>query len=87
MCQALYPINSFNPVNNFPVLQIGKLRLRDVRTFPGESAHEWWDQSRFPEWLTAGMPYFLEVLLEMKEAQGPFLLISEREGSCTGSVR
>lgn len=56
MCQALYPVNLFNPVNNFPVLQIGKLRLRDVTTFPGESAHEWWDQSRFPEWLTAGKP-------------------------------
>lgn len=82
MCQALYPINSFNPVN-FPVLQIGKLRLRDVRTFPGESALEWWDQPRFPEWLTAGKPHFLEMLIE---TEGPLLLMSEREGSCTGWV-
>lgn len=34
LSQALYPINSVNPLNNLPLLQIGKLRPRNVRTFP-----------------------------------------------------
>lgn len=50
--KALYPINSFNPLNNAPLLQMGKLRLRGVRISPSYSVSNWWEQSKFPEQVT-----------------------------------
>lgn len=70
LCQALYLINSFNPISSSPFLQIGKLRPRDVRIFPCHSALEWGDQSAFSVRLTSGTPCFLEMLIKVGERAG-----------------